>query len=146
MCTFVQLCLLLTRLPLGLVRNKAVADGAVSFYLDHFVAMRVAKFSYGARCFRIYDAKNREHAQRSLSAYVGVDGKKHIPNGFEVVLHKVYHITPFYSPFYSHSSLPEYSGIRNESVHKILFSTVERSNCSPTCLSTSLLLSRRWST
>lgn len=88
-----------------------MADGAVSFYLDHFVAVRVAKFSYGARCFRIYNAKDQEHAKRSSSAYVGIDGEKHIPNGFEVVLHKVYSISPFYSPFYLHISLPEYSGI-----------------------------------
>ncbi|KAF9465196.1 hypothetical protein BDZ94DRAFT_1307345 [Collybia nuda] len=68
--------------------GKAVADGAVSFYLDHFVSSRVSKFSYGARCFRVYDPKNKEHVQRSSSAYVGIDGKKHIPNGFEVILDK----------------------------------------------------------
>ena len=37
-----QTVLLLTR---NFFRNKAVSDGAISFYLDHFVSTRVSKFT-----------------------------------------------------------------------------------------------------
>lgn len=31
-------------------RNKAVADGGISFYVDHFVTARVAKHVIGMEC------------------------------------------------------------------------------------------------
>ncbi|KAJ7652892.1 hypothetical protein B0H17DRAFT_1214867 [Mycena rosella] len=34
--------------------NKAVADGAVSFYLDHFVSARISKHTDGVECSIIY--------------------------------------------------------------------------------------------
>ncbi|THH08786.1 hypothetical protein EW145_g2475 [Phellinidium pouzarii] len=40
---------------------KAVADGAISFYLDQFVTSRVARLSYGIPIHCDYDPKNTEH-------------------------------------------------------------------------------------
>lgn len=90
-------------LLLGYIRNKAVADGAVSFYLDHFVRARVSKFSYGINCNGNYDASDNEHRKRSSSIYVGLDGQQRIPNCFDVILPKVWEpdIEPLvYSPVY----------------------------------------------
>ncbi|KAK7472172.1 hypothetical protein VKT23_000294 [Stygiomarasmius scandens] len=44
--------------------NKAVADGAASFYLDHFVNSRVARWHYGVGMNKYYDANNAEHRKR----------------------------------------------------------------------------------
>ncbi|KAG5636036.1 hypothetical protein H0H81_009309 [Sphagnurus paluster] len=30
--------------------NKAVADGAVSFYLDHYISVRISRHTYGTKC------------------------------------------------------------------------------------------------
>jgi len=39
-------------------RNKAVADGAVSFYLDRRVSVRVAKTTYGVECVTLFEPDN----------------------------------------------------------------------------------------
>lgn len=70
-------------------RNKAVADGAISFYLDHSVGARVSKFSYGTNCNRSYNHSDIEHAQRSSSIYIDLNGQQRIPNCFDVILPKV---------------------------------------------------------
>ncbi|KDR67670.1 hypothetical protein GALMADRAFT_1071822 [Galerina marginata CBS 339.88] len=43
--------------------NKAVADGAVSFYLDHFVRNRVSKVAYGVFCRVTYSPKIKGHKE-----------------------------------------------------------------------------------
>ncbi|KAF8966241.1 hypothetical protein BDZ97DRAFT_697700 [Flammula alnicola] len=44
--------------------SKAVADGAVSFYLDHFVRNRVSKFTYGVLARVRYDPRNKDHRKQ----------------------------------------------------------------------------------
>ncbi|KAE9395089.1 hypothetical protein BT96DRAFT_163469 [Gymnopus androsaceus JB14] len=44
--------------------NKAVSDGAVSFYLDHYVTGRVSRWSYGLKCWTRYNAHDTEHQRR----------------------------------------------------------------------------------
>ncbi|KAF9465198.1 hypothetical protein BDZ94DRAFT_415086 [Collybia nuda] len=68
--------------------NKAVADGAISFYLDHFVAARVSKFSYGINCNCTYNFLDKEHSARSSSILIGFDGTQRLPNCFDVILPK----------------------------------------------------------
>ncbi|KAF7362767.1 hypothetical protein MVEN_00626400 [Mycena venus] len=46
--------------------NKAVADGAVSFYVDHYVSVRVARFTYGMQISEPYNPNNVEHATRTI--------------------------------------------------------------------------------
>ena len=67
-----------------LISNKAVADGGVSFYIDHFVTSRVSKFAYGIEIHQKYDASNTEHQRRKNSTvmtskgYLGIDGIFHV--------------------------------------------------------------------
>ncbi|KAG6334775.1 hypothetical protein ID866_4308 [Astraeus odoratus] len=67
--------------------NKAVADGAVSFYLDRLVSGRAARFTYGTGCNVMYNQYDSEHASRRSSAFEGFDGLE-LPYGFEPILTK----------------------------------------------------------
>ncbi|KAG5644291.1 hypothetical protein DXG03_008709 [Asterophora parasitica] len=66
--------------------NKAVADGAVSFYLDHVVAVRVSRFVYGVKCTVNYDPGRFDHLLRSAGVFIDVDGKPTLGGGFDVIL------------------------------------------------------------
>ena len=68
---------------------KAVADGAVSFFIDHHVMARVAKISYGAPCSRTYNASDPEHVKRADSRYQRPSGDYSLPGGFSTILPKV---------------------------------------------------------
>ncbi|KAJ7841610.1 hypothetical protein B0H14DRAFT_3457380 [Mycena olivaceomarginata] len=68
--------------------NKAVADGAVSFYIDHHVSVRVARFTYGMKCSEPYNAMNNEHLTRLVSRYQGVSGEWLIPGRFSAILNR----------------------------------------------------------
>ncbi|KAJ3508524.1 hypothetical protein NMY22_g16586 [Coprinellus aureogranulatus] len=64
--------------------NKAVSNGAVSFYLDGVVGSRVARATYGVGCYSDYDSYDPEHRKR----------------GHKVTIHEV---TPPLSPRYEKS-------------------------------------------
>ncbi|THH13132.1 hypothetical protein EW146_g7051 [Bondarzewia mesenterica] len=66
--------------------NKAVAEGAVSFHLDHFVSTRIARFTYGTKVAILFDASCSAHQERSWSKYIGVDGVERLPNAFSPIL------------------------------------------------------------
>ncbi|KAM6497412.1 hypothetical protein JOM56_007885 [Amanita muscaria] len=69
--------------------NKAVADGAVSYYLDHYVTARVSKYSYGIEIIDLFDPMNPEHARRSNTNVMRkADGKYYIPGAFSTILKK----------------------------------------------------------
>ncbi|KIL53761.1 hypothetical protein M378DRAFT_93576, partial [Amanita muscaria Koide BX008] len=68
--------------------NKAVADGAVSYYLDHYVTDRVAKYSYGLRVDVVFDPADPEHARRRHTKFMDADGKYYISGGFNTILKK----------------------------------------------------------
>jgi len=70
-------------------RNKAVSDGAVSFYLDHHVRSRISKVCYGVKSVRAYNEWNPEHRERQHLQYRDAAGIIRIPNGFEAILPKV---------------------------------------------------------
>jgi hypothetical protein len=46
--------------------SKAVADGAVFWYIKRSVVARAARFSFGTTCLREYDLHNGRHARRRL--------------------------------------------------------------------------------
>ncbi|KAL0064118.1 hypothetical protein AAF712_008978 [Marasmius tenuissimus] len=71
--------------PDGFV-NKAVADGAVSFFLDHMVSARVSRFTYGVECSTSYKPSDPEHRKRSLTIYTDLAGKQHLPDFFDHIL------------------------------------------------------------
>ncbi|KAJ6493407.1 hypothetical protein C8R45DRAFT_186846 [Mycena sanguinolenta] len=66
--------------------NKAVADGAVSFYIDHRVSVRVARFTYGMKCSEVYNPLNHEHSTRVHTRYKGISGELLIPGRFSAIL------------------------------------------------------------
>ena len=71
-------------------RNKAVSDGAISFYLDHYVRTRVAKVTYGAIVHEVYNPLDREHGRRAYTVYTDdTDGSLRIPGCFRAILPKV---------------------------------------------------------
>ena len=69
--------------------NKAVADGAIAFYLDHVVSVRVARFTYGTQCAVLYNPLDPEHVVRSGTVYTHPSGKKYLPKAFDGILVKV---------------------------------------------------------
>jgi len=66
--------------------NKAVAVGAVSYYVDHFVTGRIAKFTYGAPGNPLYQAHNPEHVRREHKSYLDPAGDRYVPGHFEAML------------------------------------------------------------
>ncbi|KJA20616.1 hypothetical protein HYPSUDRAFT_42920 [Hypholoma sublateritium FD-334 SS-4] len=68
--------------------NKAVSDGAASFYLDHFVRSRISKVTYGHRMEPYYCADLADHRGRVSTAYTGPSGGLLVRNGFDVILPK----------------------------------------------------------
>ena len=70
-------------------RNKAVSDGAISFYVDHFVRTRVSKYTYGNFCTIPYDPSDADHRSRFHNVYTTISGEERISNFFDIILPKV---------------------------------------------------------
>ncbi|CAA7260296.1 unnamed protein product [Cyclocybe aegerita] len=68
--------------------NKAVADGAISFYIDHFVSARVGKLSYGITASIPYNPTDLEHALRDRFTCVDFAGTRRVNGAFDVILPK----------------------------------------------------------
>ena len=70
-------------------RNKAVSDGAISFYLDHFVKTRVSKVTYGRFCTVTYDPNDSDHKSRSHKVFTSTCGTRRIDGLFNIMIPKV---------------------------------------------------------
>ncbi|KAJ6458048.1 hypothetical protein C8R47DRAFT_1246793 [Mycena vitilis] len=68
--------------------NKAVADGAVSFYLDRYVSVRISKHTYGIECLVVYAHNNGEHRARSNTTRKDESGDLVVPRCFSCILKK----------------------------------------------------------
>ncbi|KAH7929509.1 hypothetical protein BV22DRAFT_1080676 [Leucogyrophana mollusca] len=68
--------------------SKAVADGAVAFYLDHRVNARVSRFTYGTRCAIEFNKDDPQHKLRTHTAIPRPSGRTVIPNAFSAILTK----------------------------------------------------------
>lgn len=90
-------------------RNKAVADGAISFYLDHYVSVRISRITYGIEFHTAYNPSDPEHVCRSATKYISADGKTLVQNAFDVILPKVGLIimwdTPLFYAYYQRRGL-----------------------------------------
>ena len=96
--------------------NKAVAVGAVSFYVDHFVTGRVSKFTYGTPCATSYKPSNPEHVKREHKSYLDPTGMKVISGCFDVMLSRVCQPLPLISSprqFYRITGYKGSGGSRN---------------------------------
>lgn len=72
----------------GTQLNKAVADGAVSFYIDHLVKTRVAKVTYGTPVAIRYDSSRLDHIARKKTKILSLSGHWMLPNSFGSILKK----------------------------------------------------------
>ena len=79
-------------------RNKAVAEGAASFYLQQFVSTRVAKLTYGTKVAEAYNEFDAEHRKRSATVGMNAAGRKLVPGAFAVALAKVRPVNLTLSP------------------------------------------------
>ncbi|KAL6306646.1 hypothetical protein BKA93DRAFT_133315 [Sparassis latifolia] len=68
--------------------NKAVAEGAVSFYLEHFVSVRVARVTYGTEYLVHYDENDEEHYQRRANVMKRPSGYLALPDAFWSLIQK----------------------------------------------------------
>ncbi|KAK0481095.1 hypothetical protein EDD18DRAFT_1203722 [Armillaria luteobubalina] len=68
--------------------NKAVSDGALSFYLDHVVAARVSRYDYGISVYTPYDPHDTGHYARRHTTFVDAAGVLSIPGQFTTILPK----------------------------------------------------------
>ncbi|KAF9231960.1 hypothetical protein BU15DRAFT_81773 [Melanogaster broomeanus] len=68
--------------------NKAVADGAVSFYIDRLVTSRTARFTYGVDCDYSYNSSLADHREREKTKYLCPSGCANLPGGFASILLK----------------------------------------------------------
>ena len=69
--------------------NKAVADGAVSSYIDPLVTSRTSKYTYGVECFRAYDRFLSDHRERAHTQFTALSGGTALPNAFSSILKRV---------------------------------------------------------
>ncbi|KAK0471597.1 hypothetical protein IW261DRAFT_1511467 [Armillaria novae-zelandiae] len=83
--------------------NKAVADGAMTFYLDRAVTSRVSKFDYGVETSRLFVPGDPEHEKRKDKAQIDASGDLRIGYMFNTILTKnthVYDETEFRRTYY----------------------------------------------
>ena len=69
-------------------RNKAVAVGAVSYYLDHLVVGRIVRYTYGTPTSVDFDPKDPEHRKRADKMFLGITGQLQL-DAFSPTLFKV---------------------------------------------------------
>ncbi|KAF8552720.1 hypothetical protein OG21DRAFT_1498210 [Imleria badia] len=68
--------------------HKAVADGALSFLVDHLVISRVARATYGTIFGDTVDEENPEHVSRKESWIMSDTGLLVVPTAFKSILRK----------------------------------------------------------
>lgn len=79
------------------VSLKAAALGALSFYLDHYVEARIARYDFGVRLTMTYNPMSVEHSQRVANCDIGPTGEIKISGGFSTILSKVSSLS-FWTP------------------------------------------------
>ena len=80
-------------------RNKAVAQGAIAYFLDGIVRSRMSRHKYGIRMSVRYDPYDYEHAERASKAVFMADGIKRLPDAFSTILNEVSSVSsPLFSP------------------------------------------------
>ncbi|KAF5317094.1 hypothetical protein D9611_003520 [Ephemerocybe angulata] len=86
--------------------NKAVSDGAISFYLDHFVNSRVSKLTYGNFCHIPFVETDPEHRSRMNQVFTSLSGYRRISDVFDIILPKnvqVSELKEFRKPYFRES-------------------------------------------
>ncbi|TFK71047.1 hypothetical protein BDN72DRAFT_877355 [Pluteus cervinus] len=73
--------------------NKIVADGGVSFFIDHYVSARIARYAYGVKSCEDYDEGNPAHNQRQSTRRTMPSGRVSLPGAFNIILRKNTRVT-----------------------------------------------------
>ncbi|KAK0434096.1 hypothetical protein EV421DRAFT_1672463, partial [Armillaria borealis] len=68
--------------------NKAIADGAVSYYIGHAVNSRMSRYNFGGKEFTSYEESMSEHRRRADKAYVAANGELSLGDQFDAILPK----------------------------------------------------------
>ncbi|KAJ7227269.1 hypothetical protein GGX14DRAFT_347749 [Mycena pura] len=66
--------------------SKAVCDGAVGFYVDHHVSVRMSKAFYGVEFLRTFDQEDVEHVAREPTLVQLPSGPRLLPDAFDCIL------------------------------------------------------------
>jgi hypothetical protein len=66
--------------------SKAVCDGAVGFYVDHHVSVRMSKAFYGVEFLRTFDPEDPEHVARESTLCELPSGPRLLPDAFDCIL------------------------------------------------------------
>ncbi|KAK7033188.1 heat shock protein 12A [Favolaschia claudopus] len=66
--------------------SKAVCDGAVGFYVDHHVSVRMSKAFYGVEYLRTFDPQDADHVARESTLCELPSGPKLLPDAFDCIL------------------------------------------------------------
>ncbi|KAJ2912885.1 hypothetical protein MD484_g7541, partial [Candolleomyces efflorescens] len=66
--------------------NKAVSDGAISFYLEQRVKTRITKVAYGVLFWPRYNPDLAEHRARESMSFTLHDGSRRLPGYFHSIL------------------------------------------------------------
>jgi hypothetical protein len=72
---------------MGRTRTKAVANGALAWYLDNSVTARVNKYHYGCEIFLDYTPDNPNLAGRTV--YMHHTGKEIVYGGWSTIISQV---------------------------------------------------------
>ncbi len=70
-------------------RNKAVAEGAISYILDHSVTSRVSRYTYGIKSSTTFHPHNPEHVARMHTCCIDASGRVLVSGRFSAILEKV---------------------------------------------------------
>ncbi|KAH8117833.1 hypothetical protein DFH11DRAFT_1740928 [Phellopilus nigrolimitatus] len=68
--------------------SKAVANGAVLYFLEHTVASRVARKTYGVNCHIQYSPLDPEHKRRKHLLFESLSGMSRMPGYFSTIVDK----------------------------------------------------------
>ncbi|KAG1853391.1 hypothetical protein F4604DRAFT_2044473 [Suillus subluteus] len=70
--------------------NKAIADGAVLYFIDHLVSSRVSRFTYGTECSIQFNPFDVEHHARQKETFRNASGilALPVPRAFSSILTK----------------------------------------------------------
>lgn len=70
-------------------RNKAVSEGAATYFLHKYVTTRVARMTWGFACNIPYCADDPEHYKRRHKVVIDVAGEERLNGVFQLYISEV---------------------------------------------------------
>ncbi|KAF8333715.1 hypothetical protein F5887DRAFT_1108607 [Amanita rubescens] len=104
--------------------SKAVAEGAISFTLDHLVTSRISRYTYGIKVNPLLDLQKPDHVSRQVTCVLRPSGSPRVPGYFQTILPKntvVSEETEFRQPVYKELDQTEFNQLSTKSVMIICY-------------------------